>query len=296
MDNTCLLLLLVLLFLISIILMAWILPRYMGEPKIIQEDNGDNIRQELGQLVFNNYRVDDFSQVYQVDVQPEEITLVMGSIDHNRTRLWTPFSKQRFEEYAEYHGYNKYYFTQPLDPEAPSIWQKVYAVYQALQQDNCQVVVWIDDDIIITTPQRPIEDFLGMTDKPMIFSMDIDPKPNEEPLRPFENYCNVINSGLFIIRKTPETLSFLEDVITGRTTLYDGYFNHHPYHEQSVMTYYLYSKYPDNFALMPSGYLQTIYKTSQWRPEHFSLHLAGENALSRYHVMKRVLDNTKIQY
>ena len=298
MDNLCLLLLLVVLFLISIILMAWILPRYIGEPSIEGNSGSlDNeIRRDLGQLVADNYRIDDFSQVYPVDVQPEEITLVMGSIDHNGTRLWTSSSKQRFEEYANYHGYQTSYFTKPVEPEAPAIWQKIYAVQQALQQPDCQVVVWFDDDIIITTPQRPIQDFLTMTDKPMIFSMDIDPKPNEEPFRPVEKYWNVMNSGLFIIRKTPETLSFLEDVIAGRTTLYNGYFNQHGAHEQSVMTYYLYSKYREDFALMPLGYLQSLYCTKSWRPEHFSLHLAGENVHSRCLVMKQVLENTKMSY
>ena len=292
MDHLCLLLFLILLFLISIVLIAWILPRYIGQPSV--GDSVDTIRRKLGQLVLDNYRVDTFNQAYPVYIQPKEITLVMGAIDHNGTRLWTGFSKQRFDEYAAYHGYATYYFTKPINPEAPSIWQKIYAVQQALQQPDCQAVVWIDDDIIITTPQRPVEDFLAMTDKPMIFSMDIGKKPDEHPNEPVENYRNVMNSGLFIIRKTPETLAFLDDIITGRKSLFNGYFNEHLFHEQSIMTYYLYSKYRDSFTLMPLGYLQTIYSTGSWRPEHFSLHLAGENILTRYMVMKRVLENTKM--
>lgn len=292
MDNLCLLLVLVLLFLFSLILLAWILPRYIGEPEIA--DDGNEIQREIGQLVMDNYRLDDFSQVYPVDVSCNEITLVSGSIDHHGTRVWTPYSKQRFDEYAKYHGYNTYYFTKPINPEAPSIWQKVHAVREALLQDDCQVVVWIDDDIIITTPQRPIQDFLAMTDKAMIFSMDIGKQPGEENLGRPQDYCNIINSGLFIIRKTPQTLAFLDDVIDGRKDLYKGYFNTYPYHEQSVMIYYLYSKYRDDFALMPMGYLQTIYATGNWRPEHFSLHLAGENVFTRYLVMQKVLDNTKL--
>ncbi len=293
MDNLCFLLLLILLFLISIVLMAWILPRYIGEPETIYDEG--RIQQELGQLVMDNYRLDDFSNpqldnIQPSDLQPREITLVSGSIDHNKSRVWAPFSKQRLDDYAKYHGYQTYYFDKPIDRNAPAIWQKVYAVRDALQHPECLVVVWFDDDVIITTPQRPIEDFLAMTNKPMIFSMDTCSDHDGSP----ENYYNVMNSGLFIIRKTPETLAFLDDVIAGRTTLYDGYFNQNGTHDQGVMTYYLYSKYRDSFALMPLGYLQSIYSGKDWQPEHFSLHLAGENALTRYHVMKKVFDNTNL--
>lgn len=304
MNQLCLLLFLVLLFLISIILMVWVAPRYIGESEII--DDSDRIGEEFRQLIMNNYRVedqgssgcgsllDDFSQSYPVNVYPEEITLVSGCIDPHKSRVWSSISKQRFDEYASYHGYQTYYFDKTIHPKAPLSWQKIYAVRDALRQEDCQVVVWFDDDVIITTPQRSIQDILAMTNKPIIFSMNNNPQPDEELIQPANYYWNVINNGVFIIRKTPETLAFLDDVIAGRTTLYDGYFNKKGEYGQGVMIYYLYSKYHDNFALMPDGYLQTFHTSGNWRPECFSLHLTGESTLTRYHVMKRILDNTKI--
>lgn len=290
MGNLCFLFFLVFLFLLSIILFAWILSNRIINQEIENVDN--TTRDQLGRLISENYRVDDFSQVYPIEIDPEEITIVSWSVDPERTRSWTDFTRKRLEEYTSYHGYKLRYFTEVINKRAPILWQKIYAVQKALQEPTCQAVMWVDDDIIITSPQRSVQDFMSMTEKPMIFSEDIGDKPNQEPLHKPEYYWNVMNAGIFILRKTPETMAFLEDVIKGREELFGGFWNKQHYHDQSVMSYYLYTKYLDNFALMPLGYLQSIYKTSTWRPEHFSLHLAGETKATRYRVIKKVLENT----
>ena len=273
------------LFILSFVTLAWLLSS-VGDlvPSI-----GADAKAELGRLVFNNYRVDKFESIHPIDVNPEEITLVSGSVGE---RLWAPLSKKRLHDYADQHGYNVFYFIENVNDEVPGLWQKIYAVKEAFQDPACQVLVWIDDDIFITAPERPIEDFLAMTDKPMIFSADLGIRPGDGSSYPPEYYWNVINAGFFILRKSPEAISFIEDVIAGRENLYNGYWNTHTFHDQSVMTYYLYSKYLESFTIMPLGYLQVLHRNREWRPGHFSVHFAGENGRVRYEGMTKLINNS----
>jgi hypothetical protein len=285
----CTLAVLIILLILSFVVLVWVvypsreIPELLPLPSRIYKD-------EIGRLVFANYRPTDLTRTYSVDVAASDITIVSGCIDANGERSWAEISKRRVDEYVSIHGYNTMYFTKKINREAPAIWQKIYAVRKALR--TSEVVVWVDDDLVITTPQRPIEDFLAMTDKALIFSRDLHPCPDEEhPHRP-EHYWNVINTGIFIIRRTPASLAFLDDVIEGRTSLFNGYFSEGNFHEQTIITYLLYTKYLEDFALMPLGYLQSINKTKTWRPEHFSLHFAGEKASTRYHLMESIYNNT----
>ena len=64
--------------------------------------------------------------------------------------------------YARRHGYGYVKFDRSLDPSRPEEWSKIKALLEVLNDTNPCWLLWIDDDIIITDPQKPLTYF---TDK-----------------------------------------------------------------------------------------------------------------------------------
>lgn len=209
---------------------------------------------------------------------PCRVVLVSGSIGSNRP--WTHITHRRLLAYGHRFGYSYRYFTTTICSEAPAIWQKIYALREELNQD-VDAVVWIDDDVLITSP-RSIESYLAMTDRSIIVSADL---PSSGRLFPGGSSWNVFNTGVIILRCNSVTRNLLDAVIAGRTRLDDGYFNHHLYHEQSVLTHHVYTSCPDEIFILPHRHLQTLAITQEWQPGDFSYHAAGMTSSNRtYHL------------
>lgn len=210
------------------------------------------------------------------------ICLVSGSVSPPKKppREYATISRHRLEEYANRHGYHVAYFENYINQQAPPIWQKVYAVQQALLSTSplYDVVVWIDDDIYITDLDVKIEKFLALSERPIIMSEDM-----RGPS------FNFINTGAYILRNTPECHDFINDTILGREGLYDGYWNQAFFHEQSVMTYLLLSKYKQHGHVLKKGLLQSFYHDRSWQPGDFCLHLAGVKVGPRLTLMQRLV-------
>lgn len=209
------------------------------------------------------------------------ICLVSGSITApgKAPRLYAKISRERLERYAQGHGYEVRYFEESLEPKAPLIWQKIFFMQKLLETEDFQVLVWVDDDIYITNLEMKIEEFLSLSEKPLILAEDIPKFPH-----------NFINTGLFILRKTPETHEILKEMLVLRTTLCQGYYNENPFHEQTILTYLLVTKYPEVGVVLRKGRLQSFSKDESWQEGDFALHLAGESVEERNRRMQELQD------
>lgn len=96
--------------------------------------------------------------------------------------------------YAKRHGYSLIVHNESLNHDRAPAWSKILAVQRALP--DYDAVCWLDADIAIMEMERPLEYFL-------------------------EEWCEFVaggeastalNSGAFIIRNTPATRKFLQDV------------------------------------------------------------------------------------
>lgn len=246
------------------------------------------IRRRRFQVMESNKR-DDIALV-----SGDKVCLVSGSISPpNKRRAYASISKQRLEAYAQQHNYKLSYFTDYYDSTAPPIWQKVYAVREALQDNSNQVVVWLDDDIYITNPRITIESFIKRSNKPIILSEDMISSLH----RIFPSLCwNFINTGIFILHNTPLVREFIDEVIEGRLHLQDGYWNLHNFHEQSVITYLVMTKYYNHCCVLQAGVMQSYSLDKSWCEGDFILHLAGESLTRRNEVMTDLMlreDSTK---
>lgn len=216
------------------------------------------------------------------NISNPKICLVSGSITPigKANRQFAEISKHRLFQYAYRHGYTVQYFTQPYAPTAPLIWQKVYAMDAALHQ-NYDVVVWVDDDIYITNVEKPIQDFLSLSEKDIIIGQDIT-----------STYYNFLNTGIYILRNTPISRKLIQDTLQARTKLFNGLWNEGYYHEQSVITYFILTTYRQYAYIVEKNILQSYSKDGLRDKYNFCLHLAGEKTEDRNRIMLNLMNQT----
>ena len=229
-----------------------------------------------------------------------KIALISLSVGDGRE--FAEASKKRLYQYADIHGYTLEYFDQTIDKNYSPMWQKVLAVKNVLNKNIYDYVVWVDDDIYITNTSFKIEDFINLTDKPIIMSRDR-----------FTNDANLyINSGIYILKTNKIGKRFIQETIDNYN-LMNGSFKYYIFHEQSVMTYLYFVKYYRNIEVLPFNVLQSfnelaeakelyefyhlissdILESKSWREGDFTIHFAGVTREKRNYLMPKLLGKDK---
>ena len=217
------------------------------------------------------------------------ISLSVGS-----GRKFAEASKQRLQQYADIHGYTLEYFNKNIDKNYGPMWQKVLAVKEVLNKNIYDYVVWIDDDIYITNTSFKIEDFINLTNKPIIMSRD----------RFINDVDLYINSGIYILKTNKISKQFIQDTIDNYN-LMKGYFKYRPLHEQSVMTYLFLKEYYNDIEVLPFNTLQSFKQLGiskfyswlssdkieirDWKEGDFIMHYAGVNKEKRNVLMPKMI-------
>ena len=97
--------------------------------------------------------------------------------------------------YARRHGYSSIVATAALDGDRPPSWSKLLLVERyLLEHPECQWILWIDADALITNPTRRIESLLD-NDTDFLAAEDLAPSP--------------MNMGVFLARNCPSVLDLL---------------------------------------------------------------------------------------
>ncbi len=196
------------------------------------------------------------------------------------SRKFAQISREFLTKYCNKHGYDLHYFTEILDPNYTVIWQKILAFRKVFMMDTgsdktspaCtskqakyDYIMWIDDDIIIKNMNIKVEDFIALSDKPIIASQDV-----------FTQYYDIhINAGTFIFKNCKIAREVIDAWVEGYHNVFDGRFQTAPYHDQNVLVYLYFTKYHPSIEVLPHGIMQTIYgRYESWEGE-FATHLAG---------------------
>lgn len=100
-------------------------------------------------------------------------------------------------QYAAKHGYRVVDQSHLIDTSRPPAWSKIPAVSDLLRSGRCDWVMWTDADTIIMNSDVRVEDFIPADD-------------NVDLLVGSDDYGGGYNSGVFLLRRSPWSLSFLE--------------------------------------------------------------------------------------
>lgn len=138
-------------------------------------------------------------------VNADKTTNVQLVTASTTNRPWTEQIRRNHQDYCDRNRiiYTNHVGSVPSMPkDIQSQWLKIYFLLQELQkqQVNVNTVVWMDDDIVITSPFdfiRAFENELNQAGKHIYIATDTgDP--------------NQVNTGIMLLRNTPETIEMLK--------------------------------------------------------------------------------------
>ncbi len=154
-------------------------------------------------------------------LQPENICVVTHN-DNRNPESYAFLTSQNHEEYTKKHGYKYHFYTgrisgdRFLDPNSSRgrvhqeglYWQKITAVKNQLDREDCRWVMWIDADVIFTHFQKKIEDII----REYGFRIDQDVKlENHLILSREEALPEVgVNAGVFLVRNSDWSKNFFD--------------------------------------------------------------------------------------
>ncbi len=165
------------------------------------------------------------------------------------------------EKYCKRHGYDFITKTVPYHDRHPS-WSKLLVLKELLQ--TYDIVVWLDDDIILTQPDMRIEALL----ESFIYS--------DKSLAVSENNSTPFNFGMIIVKKTAEhVIDQIWNNIDEETRF--GLF----WEESSATKLYNSNEsFKNQIYIFSPGVIQgfhpaNCHKSYMWKPRTFALHVSG---------------------
>ena len=188
------------------------------------------------------------------------------------------FSTPMFQHLEEYCVKNNYKYVLEYkslcDERAPS-WSKIPLLQREMKNNpDIPLVVWVDDDIIITNKNVRFEDLIKPYDfKNILLSREIIP--------PF-------NTGIIVCKNNDETFKYLTHI----WNLCEEYprYKKTPNWEQEI---FIKDYYKDQSHIFPIPYriIQTFYRkqNQDWKPNDFSAHITGMNMELRIQMRNDIL-------
>lgn len=183
------------------------------------------------------------------------------------------------ERYCKRWGYPLRLFHETLDDGRHISWSKIRAI-QALLNEGYDTVVWIDDDIVVTNPDKPLTDFLALMPETSSFLVSADADPNTP-----------LNAGMMFVRNCPtarETLRVIWDLCDSVGTRW------RPNWEQDVFIRYRHL-HPELFTIVPHRTFQSFLRNYgtppglAWQPGDFAAHITGMPLPDRVEYLNQLL-------
>jgi len=219
-----------------------------------------------------------------------------------------PFAKKALDTVKAYSKKHDYHFiirnkSFPIPDEiehshikSPN-WQKMFWIQElmntSLPYDS--VVVWVDDDLLITNDNIRLEDIISI-DPSKNFYISFD-RFSDKFVFPYRAY---FNSGVFMVRNNQNGKNIVDQVVQSYYDYKGFYFS--PYNDQTGIEY-VYLKYysipfggsnkkisSNSFAVFPHSVIQTLYNSKKWEPGQFIFHISGQNSNTRLKTIKNFKD------
>lgn len=208
-----------------------------------------------------------------------------------------PFSKfttTSLKQYADRWGYDLFIYQESLDAARHPAWSKIKAVKNILNSKKYSFVVWVDDDIFITNPEKSIESFIELAGAKAEFIISAH---MERPVVPQD-----INTGLFIVKNSPWVLTLLDriwDIGNHR------YANSGAWDQDALVELVSRPEFCNDARIVrfPGRIIQsllTLLKTGcrgdygQWQPGDFAAHMAGATMNGRILTLRQLAYNYNV--
>lgn len=167
---------------------------------------------------------------------------------------------EKLEDYCLYHNYSLVIEKSSLDTSRAASWSKIPLLLRELKNNpKIDLIVWIDDDILITNKQLKFEDLIKPHDFENILI-------SEEVEGPF-------NCGILVCKNNQGTIDYLNEIYKlGEGTEYID----KPNWEQQIMINH-YDSDDKIIKTIPYRKIQSFYRCSNkdWCLGDFSCHLTG---------------------
>ena len=189
------------------------------------------------------------------------------------------FSKPMFdhlEEYCNKHNYQCVLEDKILDDSRAPAWSKIKLLQREMKSNpDIPLIVWIDDDILITNKQIKFEQLIERYPFDNILI-------SEEVYGPF-------NTGMLVVKNNEESYNYLEHI----WTLCEKYpqYKHKPNWEQEIFIID-YNNNKKNIKTMSYKIIQSFYRlqNKDWKIGDFSCHLTGMSLDNRIKLRDEILN------
>ena len=174
------------------------------------------------------------------------------------------------ESYARRHGYDIILHREVLSKERHPSWSKIPALKQSLEAKAYDYVVWMDDDIVITSPEIPLSSFIDSygfrtSSATLMVSSDM---PNEP--------STSMNCGILFVKGNPTAHKILDSAWAYGAV--NPILQQNLSWEQEALNFLYRYMMRDQFLIIPLPNFQATARfqsntTVTWRPGMFSVHL-----------------------
>ena len=214
---------------------------------------------------------------YAIQNIPKPTNIAVCSLS-DRIELYN-ISWKVISDYCENHNYEFYISNKILDTERHPSWSKILLIDEILNRQH-DIVVWLDDDMLITEIQISLEkllvDFI-YSDKIIAMSEDTNGQ--------------IFNCGFMAVKNTSKTKDLLKYIYNN--CIDNGFQN---FWEQSTMQklYIDNQSFKSNIMIYEPGILQGFYSSSIYKDDRyiwknektFICHLAGLPLVDRVQIMR----------
>lgn len=188
----------------------------------------------------------------------------------------------RLRAYAEKHGYATSLFTQSDQKERHPSWNKILTLLNVLKSTEAEYIVWMDDDILITKPEKSLVSFInefGFAESEAIVMMCED-VPGE--------LSTLMNAGVGIFKRGDATEKMLQTIwwLGSQMPLQLKGFSY----EQEVFNWYYKFARRSDIKLIPHGTMQSIARPGGvWKSGDFAAHVTAGEVPLRVEILQRLL-------
>jgi hypothetical protein len=182
------------LLIILIVLIIVILLIRPSREKLSNLLSDESIRFIVSESKKPNKKQSEIKKKYKINIITAE--------DRNGTYI--DLHNESFRKYSKMHGYNYVFMGNCPKEQSSTYWCKIHKVKESL--NNCDYVLWVDSDTIITNNNFSLDNFINSHSEPDII-VGVDCIHNCKEL-------NKINAGVFLIKNSPIGKKFIDDCLS----------------------------------------------------------------------------------
>lgn len=232
-------------------------------------------------------KANDGQMSYGIINKKERIHIVSVS---NREALYK-YTFAILKEYADKQGYSINLHTDVLETTRYPAWSKIPAVKRALEMndpDSAEYIVWFDDDITVTDPERSLYDFIDKYQfrESEALAMVCHDVYDEGTL---------MNTGVMVFKNKPETIKMLDTIweLGSRMPLQHQSFSY----EQEVFNFYYKFIYAKHILRIPHKTMQSLARHFDcpaelaWSPGDFCAHITAGPLEDRLMILQLLINH-----